>query len=70
MEEDDDVIESEDAEEQENSKKEKTLMFECCQQLKGILQEINPSLVADVQLFTNELQKISLLNEEKYVSNS
>lgn len=65
LEDNDDVIVADEIEDHENVKKEKTLMVECCQQLKETLQEIYPSLVTDVQLFVNELQKISLLNDEK-----
>lgn len=65
VEDSDDVLES-DEREDEDAKKEKSLMVDCCRQLEGILQDMYPNLVRDVKEFVNELQKISLLYEEKW----
>uniref|UniRef100_A0A1I7WZU0 HET domain-containing protein n=1 Tax=Heterorhabditis bacteriophora TaxID=37862 RepID=A0A1I7WZU0_HETBA len=62
----DDVIEATEKEEDENTSKERCLMFECCRHLVSVLDAHFPNLVHDVREFVNELQRINLLNEERW----
>ncbi|ETN76508.1 phosphatidylinositol 3- and 4-kinase [Necator americanus] len=66
VENDDDVIEASEKEDEENSTKERCLMFEGCRVLVSVLEAHYPELVKDVREFVNELQRINLLNEERW----
>ncbi|PIO56285.1 hypothetical protein TELCIR_22316, partial [Teladorsagia circumcincta] len=63
---DDDVIESLEKDDDESSNKERCLMFEGCRVLVSVLEGHYPDLVKDVREFVNELQRINLLNEERW----
>ncbi|CAJ0594064.1 unnamed protein product [Cylicocyclus nassatus] len=63
---DDDVIEASEKEDDESSSKERCLMFEGCRELVSVLEGHYPKLVKDVREFVNELQRINLLNEERW----
>ncbi|XGW21489.1 hypothetical protein V3C99_004448 [Haemonchus contortus] len=63
---DDDVIETIEKEDDEGSNKERCLMFEGCRVLVSVLEDHYPDLVKDVREFVNELQRINLLNEERW----
>lgn len=43
-------------------------MFEGCRELVTVLEGHYPELVKDVREFVNELQRINLLNEERWVT--
>ncbi|KHJ91087.1 HEAT repeat protein, partial [Oesophagostomum dentatum] len=63
---DDDVIDASEKDDDDNSNKERCLMFEGCRVLVAVLEENYPKLVKDVREFVNELQRINLLNEERW----
>ncbi|KAE9417311.1 hypothetical protein Angca_002712 [Angiostrongylus cantonensis] len=63
----DDVLETNDKDYNESSNKERCLMFDGCRVLVSVLEMHYPELVKDVREFVNELQRINLLNEERWM---
>ncbi|KAJ1373164.1 hypothetical protein KIN20_035505 [Parelaphostrongylus tenuis] len=64
---DDDVLETNERDYDESSNRERCLMFEGCRVLVSVLELHYPKLVKDVREFVNELQRINLLNEERWM---
>ncbi|VDM42302.1 unnamed protein product [Toxocara canis] len=44
----------------------RSLMYECCQRVVARLENLYPELVKDVSDFVKELQRINMLNEERW----
>ncbi|CAD6186262.1 unnamed protein product [Caenorhabditis auriculariae] len=64
-----DVMSASDARDDEkvlSSTDERSQMSECCQKLEQHLEQYFPKLVRDVRQFVNELQRVNMLNEEKW----